>query len=86
MSFDDPADNKAFKEKFDFPYPLLSDPSKSVGTNYGVLRDPSEQFADFPKRISYLISPEGIIVKSYEVADPAGHAEAVLEDLIAAQQ
>ena len=32
------------------------------------------------------VDPDGQIVKSYEVADPAGHGAAVLADLAAAQR
>jgi len=65
---------------------LLSDPGKQVGTVYEVLRDPADKFADYPQRISYLIDPAGIIVKSYEVVDPSGHGAEVLADLAAAQR
>lgn len=57
-----------------------------MGATYEVLRDPSDKFADYPQRISYLIDPEGVIVKSYEVSDPGGHGAAVLADLAAAQR
>ncbi len=65
---------------------MLSDPDKAIGTQYEVLRDPDDKFANFPQRISYLIDPEGVIVKSYEVSDPGGHAAAVLVDLAADQR
>lgn len=51
-----------------------------------MLRDPNDKFADFAQRISYLIDPDGLIVKAYEVSDPAGHGAAVLADLAAAQR
>ena len=35
-SFDTPEKNKAFKDKFDFPYDLLCDVDRSVGCAYGV--------------------------------------------------
>lgn len=86
ISFDVPADNKTFQQENNFPFDLLSDPDKSIGTTYEVLRDPDDKFADYPNRISYLIDPEGSIVKSYEVADPSGHAAEVLVDLAAAKR
>lgn len=86
ISFDNPADNQAFRTDNDFPFTLLSDADKAVGTTYEVLRDAEDPFADFPKRISYLIDPDGIIVQSYEVSDPSGHAAEVLADLAAAQR
>jgi peroxiredoxin len=36
---------------------------------------------NYAKRYSYLIDPEGIIAKSYEVADVNAHADMVLRDL-----
>jgi peroxiredoxin Q/BCP len=84
ISFDVPADNKAFRDKFDFPFSLLSDPDKKVGAQYEVLRPPDDKFANFSQRISYLIDPEGTIVKSYEVDDPGGHGAVALADLQAA--
>ena len=53
---------------------------------YQVLRTADDPFADYPQRISYLIDPEGVIVKSYQVTDPGGHAAAVLADLEAARR
>lgn len=82
-SFDTPEDNNAFAEKFEFPFRLLSDTDKVVGTLYEVLRDPDAPFPDYPLRLSYLIDPDGVIAKSYQVADPAGHATEVLADLAA---
>ena len=86
ISFDQPADNQAFRQKFDFPFTLLSDPDKTVGALYEALRAPDDKFANFSQRISYLIDPAGVIVKAYEVTDPAGHAGEVLADLEAAQR
>lgn len=81
MSFDSPAANKAFKDKQDFPFSLLSDVDRSVGEAYGAKRAPDEQWPDFPKRVSSLIDPEGVVRRTYEVTDPGGHAEVVLADL-----
>ena len=84
VSFDSPEDNLVFKSSQDFPFDLLSDESREVGAAYAVLRDPDDPYADYPQRISYLLDPQGIIVKSYGVTDPAGHAVEVLADLDAA--
>ena len=45
ISFDTPEDNAAFASEQDFPFRLLSDPDKAVGTVYEVLRDPDDKFA-----------------------------------------
>jgi peroxiredoxin Q/BCP len=52
-----------------------------VGTAYDAVRGPDEQYPDFPRRISYLIDPGGVIARSYTVTDTAGHAGEVLADL-----
>lgn len=85
ISFDPPADNAAFRTKFDFPFDLLSDTDRSVGAVYETLRSDDDPFADYPQRISYLIDPDGVIAKGYEVSDPSGHAVEVLVDLAALQ-
>ena len=82
-SFDTPADNKRFADAESFPYRLLSDHDLSVGQAYGVAKGPDEQYADFPRRRSFLIDPGGIVRKIYDVTDTAGHPQQVLDDLIA---
>ncbi len=86
ISFDTPEDNAAFRTKHDFPFRLLSDVDKAVGTTYEALRSADDPFADYPQRISYLIDPDGAIAKTYEVSDPSGHAAEVLADLAALQR
>lgn len=45
------------------------------------MRPADDQFAPFPLRTSYLIDPDGVIRRSYAVADVHGHADTVLADL-----
>ena len=80
-SFDTPAENKAFASAQDFPFALLSDEGRVVGRAYEVTRDDDDQYTAFPKRLSFLIDPHGVIRKVYAVTDVAGHAAAVLRDL-----
>ena len=80
-SFDTPAENRAFAEAQGFPFGLLSDVDRNVGAAYGVTRDPADKFAGYPRRYSFLISPEGLIHHVYDVTDVAGHADAVIADL-----
>jgi peroxiredoxin len=44
-------------------------------------RDPGTEKISFSKRLSFLIDPDGIIRKSYEVADIPAHPAEVLADL-----
>ena len=80
-SFDTPAENKAFADAEGFGFRLLSDVDRAVGTAYEATRPPDDDYAAMPKRVSYLIDPEGVIRKAYEVKDTAGHAGEVLADL-----
>lgn len=82
MSFDRPDENKAFKDAQAFPYPLLSDEDRSVGEAYGAKKGPDEQWADFPKRLTFLIDPAGVVRRVYTVSDVATHPEAVLNDIL----
>lgn len=80
ISFDTPEANKAFREKHDFPFRLLSDYDEQVGVAYQT-REPGTEKVSFSKRFSYLIDPEGAIRKSYEVSDIPVHPAEVLADL-----
>lgn len=80
-SFDTPAENLAFAEAQEFPFPLLSDVDRTVGAAYEVTREAGDKFADYPRRYSYLIAPSGLIHRAYDVTDVAAHADDVLADL-----
>jgi peroxiredoxin len=60
---------------------LLSDADRSVGRSYGVARAPDEKYPDWAKRITFLIDPNGVIAKVYEVTDVATHPDEVLADI-----
>ena len=77
VSFDTTSDNKAFKDKFDFPYDLLSDGDKRASIQFGA----SDGSPGNASRVSVLIGPDGEIIKSYEKVIPAEHPEQVLADL-----
>jgi peroxiredoxin Q/BCP len=81
VSFDPPEKNRAFAEKFGFPYRLLSDVDKTAGEAYETKRAPGEADPNRPKRRTYLIDPQGIIRKAYRVRDTAAHPDEVLRDL-----
>ncbi|MCB2052441.1 MAG: peroxiredoxin [Novosphingobium sp.] len=79
VSCDPGADNKAFQQKFGFPYDLLSDADKSMSVSYGVDITDSGRTS----RKSVLIGPDGMIVKTYATVKPAEHPDEVLNDLAA---
>ena len=77
-SYNTVAANRAFAEKFGFPYKLLCDVDHVLGPTYGV-DDPDDP--GYPRRISYLIGPDRRVVKVYDPVDVAAHAAQVLADL-----
>ncbi len=85
-SFDTVEDNRAFKAKFDWPFELLSDTDEQVGVAYEV-RDPGTEKVSYAKRYAYLIDPQGVIRKSYDVGRTvAEFAAYVLDDVRALQE
>ena len=60
---------------------MLCDVDRAVGRVYGAERGAEEQYPDFPKRITFLIDPEGVVAKVYEVTDAGAHPDEVLSDL-----
>lgn len=80
-SFDTPEENKAFADEQRFGYRLLSDVDRAIGRQYGVEKGPDEQYPDFPRRITFLIDPQGAVAKVYEVSDPAAHPGHVVDDI-----
>ena len=78
ISFDNIDENRAFAEKFDFPFRLLCDVDRSVGMAYGAADSPE---AGYAKRISYVIGKEGRILHAYAKVDSNTHLDQVLDDL-----
>lgn len=78
VSFDTPADNKAFAEKFRFPFPLLCDVDRKIGLAYKACDTASEAYA---KRFTYVIGPDGKIERAIDTKDPGAQAEALSKSL-----
>jgi peroxiredoxin Q/BCP len=75
ISFDTPAENKAFAEKFGYTFPLLCDTERKVGLAYQACEHPKDKYA---KRFTYVIGPDGKIEQAIDTKDPAGQAAALL--------
>jgi len=78
-SFDTPAENMHFAEKFSFPYPLLCDTDRSIGALYGAC-EPGATSGN-AKRVAYLIDPQGKIKKVWPKVDTKAFAGEVLAAL-----
>ena len=71
VSLDNENDNKAFAEKFSFPYPLLCDVNREIALSYQAVSSKEDQYA---ARISYVIGEDGKILESIENVDTKNHS------------
>ena len=85
ISVDDVESHKAFSEKHGLPFPILADSTKETAKKYGVLKTYLGTM-ELAKRDTFLIDPQGKIVKHYPDVDPKGHSQMVLADIKALQQ
>lgn len=83
ISVDDVDDHKKFVAKHSLPFTLLADVDQQVSKQYGVLN--SFMGWHFSRRDTFLIDPNGRLVKHYESVSPKGHSNAVLADIKALQ-
>lgn len=85
ISKDDGASHAKFAKKYSLPFPLVSDEDLSLARAFGVFG--KKQFMgkvyDAIHRMSFLVAPDGTILKTYEKVSPADHAETILKDLTA---
>ena len=68
-------ENKHFAEKFNFPYPLLSDPTRAMGVQYGAADSAESKNA---KRVAYVIGPDGKVRNVFAKANTSTFAADVL--------
>jgi peroxiredoxin Q/BCP len=76
VSYDTPEANRSFAEKHHLPFRLLSDRDRSLAGAVGA----KSRLFPVPKRISYLVGTDGIVLKAYPKVSPATHAREVLDD------
>lgn len=75
VSADSKESHQQFAQKYTLNFPLLVDTDKQLVQAYGATG------LLFPKRVSFLIDPKGIIRKVYPSVDPQVHAQEVLLDV-----
>lgn len=78
MSFDTPAENKAFAEKFNFNFPLLCDVDHKMGLAYGATDAPSGGNA---KRIGVILGTDGKVKEFLPKADAKTFPQDALKKL-----
>lgn len=79
ISVDSVSSHKDFAEKYKLPFILLADEKGDVANRYGVLRN--LVLTRMAKRESFIIDPDGVIVRHYKDVDPETHTQMVLSDL-----
>ena len=79
VSIDDSFSHKKFAEKYNLPFPLLSDASGEVASRYGALNN--FLVIKLAKRYTYLINSQGKIAKIYLSVDTSKHSQEIIDDL-----
>ncbi len=74
ISKDSVESHKKFADKFHLPFPILADPEHKTIESYGA-------WGKGTLRNTYLVSPDGEIVKTYEKVDPSLHVTQILKDI-----
>ena len=83
ISVDSVKSHGKFKAKYKLPFTLLADEEKKVVNLYGVWAKKKFMGREYmgTLRTSFLVGPQGKIVKIYERVKPDIHAEEVVSDL-----
>ena len=76
VSLDSPELHRRFREKHNLNFPLLTDEGGRAAEALGVLRENRE----VANRATFLLDPDGKIVKAYPEVSPETHADEILED------
>lgn len=79
ISLDDVGSHREFAEKYQLPFPLLSDATGRVAESYGALMAIGP--VRFAKRHTFIIEPSGEIAKIYRSVDPDRHSDEIIADL-----
>ena len=80
VSADDVDSHKKFADDHSLPFDILADPKKEAIKAYGVLWSPAPGI-ELASRQTFLIGPDGKIVKHWDKVDPKGHSDMVLAEI-----
>ena len=83
VSPDSVKSHQKFKEKFDLPFPLVSDEAREVAQAFGVWRE-KKMYGKTRMgivRSTFIIDEEGRLAKVYDNVKVKGHLEDVLQSL-----
>jgi peroxiredoxin Q/BCP len=85
VSPDQPSAQSKFRTKYGLPFTLLCDPDHMAAEAFGVWVEKSMYGKKYMgvERATFVISPDGRIVKAFRKVKPAGHAAEVLSAVAA---
>ncbi len=75
VSMDDEASHKLFKEKYGLPFTLVADPDGAITKAYDV------EGGGYSKRVTYIISADGVIDKVIDRVQTDTHATDILAEI-----
>lgn len=75
VSFDSVEDNAAFAQKYQFPFPLLSDVDRELALALGLV---DSNTAGYAPRATFVVSAEGVIEQAIETSSPGSQAAELL--------
>jgi peroxiredoxin Q/BCP len=80
VSRDSLKSHQGFKSKMGFPFPLVSDPDEALCERFGVMKMKNMYGRQVRgiERSTFLIGPDGKLVREWRGVKVPGHAEAVL--------
>jgi thioredoxin-dependent peroxiredoxin len=83
VSILDEKSKATFADKYGLTFPLLADPDHAVAEQYGVWQEKSRYGRTYMgiARTTYLIGPDGVVVRRWDNVKVEGHAEAVAQAL-----
>jgi len=83
ISKDPPASQQKFKDKYDLPFPLLSDTDTEVQQAWGVWKEKSMYGKKVmgTERTTVLVGPDGKVERIFPKVKVDGHVARVLEGL-----
>ncbi len=87
ISPDGVASHAKFRDKFSLPFPLLADEGHAVASAYGVWGPKTFMGRTYEGvlRTTFLIGPDGRLLRIYENVKPEGHSAQILADLLGAE-
>jgi peroxiredoxin Q/BCP len=79
ISVDDSASHAEFAKKYHLPFPLLADKTAAVAAKYGALTNLG--LIKFARRYTFLIDPQGKVVRVYTKVETSKHSTEIIKDL-----